>query len=202
MLSKVLEIVRNYMDDIESAKEEIKNFNNNKIQMYLPDVQEQLYRKEENRIKEALSEKKEQAIDDVNDVFNEIHYVIQEIVSKPVPANALTTLEMMKTRQTVTAFEVKSILERFKSNYLASVTIYEFFDVEHKVWGKDLFIPRADDLESRIDALYEDIVQTLMNISAFHENLGTSFTAAVLYNGDVINNLNSDLQAFISCFKD
>jgi hypothetical protein len=199
MLSKALTTIRTYMDSIESAKDELKKASE-KYSIYVNNFGMELYRQDEIKIREALKQRQQQAIDTIDSEFENALKTIRETVSKPIPAEAVAAFEVIKTRKVMTAFEIKALLERFKDNYLASVTIYELADVERQAWGKDIYIPRADDLEARVNELYEQILDTLRNYSGIEPNTTADFTMAVMYEGKPINGMSDQLNEFVNYF--
>lgn len=117
--------------------------------------------------------------------------VLADITSKPAPADAITTVELLKSGnpEKTSEFEVQSILEKYKDSYLATKMIVQITNAE-KRFG--IIFKSADGI---IEEIAE--VERMANDLIRQYNGNMSYMQAVLLKGEIIMNVNKQVQEFV-----
>ena len=198
MLSKVVTAMRGYMDAYDKNKKEFETECERIDSIYLKSSKEwnEAFTAARNKFINLVAVNKQAAIDIMNVEFEDAHNEIMELIAAPVLTEAMNMIELVK-QHTMTRLEFDSVMKKYGTNYLTARALADAYANDGN--GKEVFVPAADDLNTRIDILYNDVIKS---INSYGGNaLADNFTAAMIYNGDVVNNLINDSSGFIEQFK-
>ena len=117
---------------------------------------------------------------------------LADIISKPAPADAVTTIELLKAGDPTqtSEFEVKSVLEKYKENYLATKMIVQITNAKQ----------RFGIMCSAADSIIEDIQEieemACRMVRQYNGNL--SYEQALILHGKIVIEVNEQVQNFLN----
>ena len=117
---------------------------------------------------------------------------LADITTKPAPADAVTTIELLKAGdpEQTSEFEVKSILEKYKDNYLTTKMICQVTNAK-KRFG--IYCVPADSIIEEIQEVEEMACRMVRQY-----NGNPTYEQAVLLNGKIVMHVNQQVQNFLN----
>ena len=195
MLEKIVKVVNDFQEMYDEEKAKLKAEMTRIDKTY--NTMSAEYQNVKTVARNAFNEKVEAERVVANDMIHmyaeDDRKALADITSKPAPADALTTIELLKAGkpEETTAFEVKSILEKYKENYLATRMIIKITNAEK----------RFGIVCKTADGIVKDIAEIERMASDFvrQYNGSPTYAQAVLLNGKIVMNVNEQVQGFIKC---
>ena len=195
MLEKIVKVINDFQEmyDAEKAK---MNAEITRIQKtYKETSSEYLAAKvtARNTFNEKIEMERSAAIDKIHMYAEEDRKALADITSKVAPVDAVTTIELLRSGnpEQTTEFEVKSILEKYKDNYLATKMIVQVTNAEKRFGIKCI---SADDIIQGIQEVEE---MACKMVRQYNGNM--TYEQAVLLKGHIILSINTKVQEFLSC---
>lgn len=204
MLENILTTVRTFMDNIDSALEQFKATEKELDELYgsSGSVWKSRFAEAKGLLETTRAKLRETALVQINSEFEEAHKVLRTAVSEPIPQDALNAIELIKNGHLITEFEIRSIMERYSNNYLASCTICNAVKAAEHVSDtvkEGFFVVSAKAIEAKINELYDLVVRVITRYGNGDDADG--FHAAILYQGNYSNSVVDEYTAFIKRFQ-
>ncbi len=194
MLEKIIKVINDFQEmyDAEKAK---MNAEITRIQKtYKETSKEYLDAKvaARNAFNEKIETERSAAIDKIHMYANDDRKSLADITSKPAPTDALTTIELLKAGnpEATSEFEVKSILEKYSDNYLATKMIVQITNAS-KRFG--IMCSAADEIVRDINEIEEMACRLVIQY-----NGNITYEQAVLLKGEIIMAINTKVQDFLN----
>ena len=193
MLEKIVKVINEFqkMYDAEKAK---MNAEIVRIQNTYNETSKEYYDLKvvvRNVFNEKIETEKLAAIENIQMYAADDKKALADITSRPAPTDAITTIELLKAGDPTktSEFEVQSILEKYKDNYLATKMIVQITDA-FKRFG--ITCSSADDIVQDIDEVERRACDFIRQY-----NGNVTYMQAVLLKGDIVMNVNEQVQNFL-----
>lgn len=194
MLEKIVKLTNDFQEkyDAELAKfkaevARIQKTYNETSQEYLD-----MKMKARNEFNAAIEAERQNVINEIHACAVQDRGTLADITSKPAPADAVTTIELLKAGvpEQTSEFEVRSILEKYKENYLATKMIVQVTNAK-KRFG--IICTAADSIIKDIQEIEE---MACKMVRQYNGNL--SYEQALLLNGKIVMHVNEQVQNFLN----
>ena len=118
---------------------------------------------------------------------------IQNVVSKPMDAELVKTIDIVSKLPNVTLTEKESVLARCEGNYIATRLCIDALELQ----GEHL-PPKVDEILQSLDLL-EPAINTFFNANTY--DMDAPYMARLVLNGDYTKSIISEVVAFVDTFK-
>lgn len=194
MLEKIVKVVNDFQEMYDAEKAKLKAEMTRIEKTYNPMGTEYNTAKiaARNAFNEKIEKERIAANEKIQMYANSDRKELADITSKPAPEDALTTIELLKAGnpESTSEFEVRSILDKYNGNYLATKMIVQITDAA-KRFGI-MFSPADEIIDNinEIERMAFDLVRQY--------NGNASYAQSVLLNGKIIMNVNERVQNFLN----
>ena len=194
MLEKIVKVVNDFQEMFDTEKEKLNREITRIENTYNPMAAE--YNSSKMAAIKEFNEKVEPerlaAIEKIHEYAKIDMEALANITSNPVPNDAVTTVELLKAGnpEQLSEFEVKSILDKYKENYLAIKVIVQITNAKERFGIRCV---SADNIIKEIQNVEE------MACRMVRQYNGTpTYEQALVLKGGIIMNINERVQNFLS----
>ena len=194
MLEKIVKVVNDFQEMFDTEKEKLNREITRIENTYNPMAAE--YNSSKMAAIKEFNEKVEPerlaAIEKIHEYAKIDMEALANITSNPVPNDAVTTVELLKAGnpEQLSEFEVKSILDKYKENYLAIKVIVQITNAKERFGIRCV---SADNIIKEIQNVEE------MACKMVRQYNGTpTYEQALVLKGGIIMNINERVQNFLS----
>lgn len=157
-----------------------------------------LYAEEIGKIKDAfhatIDPLRTKSMESIRIAIADARKNIQSVVSKPMDAELVKTIDIVSKLPNVTLTEKESVFERCAGNYIATRLCIDALKLE----GEHL-PPKVDEILKSLDLL-EPAINTFFNSSAF-DNMNASYMTLLVLNGSYTNSIISEVTVFVDTYN-
>lgn len=194
MLEKIIKLTNDFQEKYDAELAKFKAESARIQKTYKETSQEYLDMKVKarNEFNTVIEAERQKVIDEIRACAVQDRDALADITSKPAPSDAVTTIELLKAgdHEQTSEFEVKSILEKYKENYLATKMIVQVTNAK-KRFG--IMCTPADSIIKDIQEVEE---MACRMVRQYNGNL--SYEQAVLLNGKIVMHVNEQVQNFLN----
>lgn len=194
MLEKIVKVVNDFQENFDAENAKLKTEITRIQKTYKETSQDYLDMKmaARNAFNEKIENARVGAIEAIHNCAGQNRTTLADVTSKPAPADAVATIELLKAGnpEATSEFEVKSILEKYKENYLATKMIAQITGAE-KRFG--IMCMAADQIVSEINEI-EEMACSFVN----QYNGNMTFSQALLLQGEIVMSVDAKVQGFIN----
>lgn len=194
MLEKIVKIVNDFQEKYDAENVKLKAEFTRIEKTYVGTSSEYFNAKEiaRNNFNRVVDEARNVALEEIKVCAEQDRVSLADVTSKPAPADAVTTIELLKAGnpENTSEFEVKSILEKYKDNYLATKMIIQITNASNRF---GIMCSAAD-----------DIIREINQIEMYAHNFVKQYCGvmslenAFLLNGDMVLEVNTMVQNFLN----
>lgn len=155
------------------------------------------YAEEMGKIKDAfqatIEPLRDTSMKSVQKAIADARISIQSVVSNPMDAELIKTIDIVSKLPNVSLTEKESIFERCEGNYLATRLCIDALKLE----GEHL-PPKVDEILKSLDML-EPAIHTFFNANTY--DMDAPYMARLVLNGDYTKSIISEVVAFVGTYK-
>ena len=156
------------------------------------------YAEEMGKIKDAFQATIEplrtKSMESIRTAIADARTSIQSVVSKPMDAELIKTIDIVSKLPNVSLTEKESVFERCAGNYIATRLCIDALKLE----GEHL-PPKVDEILKSL-YLLEPAINTFFNSSAF-DNANATYMTLLVLNGSYTNSIIGEVTAFVDTYK-
>ena len=199
MLKNLLSTVQQYADEHKRLEDEFTLKQQQIKEWYKGDMYKEQLDKAKEAYRSGVEALRARAKPLIEQEVNEAKTAIKSVITKPVTGeqlNLIQTAKLLNESNMLSDVEKKEIMSKCKNNYLATRMLVDLFGLEYSPAKL-----QAEGLLSRIDGALKLINKNVIEAQGFNTER-SSFTSAFVLQGDVINDIQSDVSVFVSSFSD
>ena len=156
------------------------------------------YAEEMGKIKDAFQATIEplrtKSMESIRTAIADARTSIQSVVSKPMDAELIKTIDIVSKLPNVSLTEKESVFDRCAGNYIATRLCIDALKLE----GEHL-PPKVDEILKSL-YLLEPAINTFFNSSAF-DNANATYMTLLVLNGSYTNSIIGEVTAFVDTYK-
>lgn len=194
MLEKIVKVVNDFQTMYDSEKTKLNREIKRIEDTYNPMAVEYSSTKMEaiKTFNEKVEPERAAAIEKIHEYAKSDIEALADITSKPVPSDAVATVELLKAGdpEQLSEFEVKSIIEKYKGNYLATKIIVQITNAKERF---GISCGSADFIIKEIHNVEEMACRMVRQY-----NGAPTYEQALVLNGKIIMNINEQVQNFLN----